>query len=254
VKKTIFVAAGILIRRGRVLLAQRHAHASYGGLWEFPGGKLEENESPGHALAREWLEELGVSVDDSVPYAFVCDERPGLTLVLLFLKISSLMGTPLGTTGQEVRWCSPTEARTLPMPPSDLEILGRLEREGNGHFRDTEQPEPVQVFVAGSEELAEGDVLLFEAEGTSSGRVRGFLLRTPSGVRAYENLCPHRPLLLNPEGGPPLLSGSDRLVCVNHGAIFDTRSGVCVTGPCRGEWLRSFDVVRSAEGWTVIID
>lgn len=253
-RQTVFVAAGILVRKGRVLLAQRHVSAAYGGLWEFPGGKLEANESPAHALSREWLEELGVSVDGSEPYVFACDEKPGMTLVLLFMKVTAMMGSPAGTAGQEVRWCLPDEARTLPMPPADHEILRRLEVEGGGSFLDTEEPETVEVFVPLPDDGSTPEVLTFEAESRDLGRVRGFLIATPDGWRAFENLCPHRPLPLNPHGEHIPLDPHGRLACLNHGALFDSRSGLCVSGPCRGEFLRRFDTLEAPGGLTVVVE
>lgn len=60
IKPIILVVAGVIEKQGRYLLAQRFEHASQGGLWEFPGGKVEEGETPQAALERELTEELAI--------------------------------------------------------------------------------------------------------------------------------------------------------------------------------------------------
>ncbi|HHE48144.1 MAG TPA: NUDIX domain-containing protein, partial [Candidatus Acetothermia bacterium] len=59
----LVVAAALIEREGKVLLAQRHQGDEQGGLWEFPGGKVEFGETPAQALARELSEELGIQVE-----------------------------------------------------------------------------------------------------------------------------------------------------------------------------------------------
>ena len=61
--RTITVAAAILRKKGRILIARRASHVAHGGMWELPGGKIESGESPEQGLRREIYEELGVSVE-----------------------------------------------------------------------------------------------------------------------------------------------------------------------------------------------
>lgn len=124
------VAAALTNESGAILLQKRPDHASMGGLWEFPGGKVETSESPEVALARELFEELGISVnlEDLVPETFASEPLGDRNLLLLLYRCVRWEGMPTPHFASEIRWVHPNEMATLPMPPADYPLVDRLNR------------------------------------------------------------------------------------------------------------------------------
>jgi 8-oxo-dGTP diphosphatase len=124
------VAAAIRDAAGRLLLQQCPSHKRHAGLWEFPGGKVENDEIPRLALHREVLEELGLELDPAAlePAGFAdeppADGRPGL--VLLLYTCTAWHGAPTANEGQNWGWFTLEEAAELDLPPMDRALLGRL--------------------------------------------------------------------------------------------------------------------------------
>lgn len=124
----LVVAAVIRGQDGRYLLARRLPEAHLGGLWEFPGGGVEDGELPEEALARELREELGVEIRVLAPRTFAWHREPGRTILLLFYDAEISSGAPRGLQGQEVRWFAGNELEKLPTPPADAQLLRDLAR------------------------------------------------------------------------------------------------------------------------------
>ena len=125
----LFVVAAALTNEScAILLQKRPDHASMGGLWEFPGGKVETGESPEVALARELFEELGISVNlkDLVPETFASEPLGDRNLLLLLYRCVHWEGTPTPLFASEIRWVHPNEMAKLPMPPADYPLVERL--------------------------------------------------------------------------------------------------------------------------------
>jgi 8-oxo-dGTP diphosphatase len=120
------VAAVIHDRDGRVLLTRRPDDRHMGGLWEFPGGKVDPGESPTQALARELVEELDLAVEVGTPITFAVHEEPGLRILLLFYAATILSGTPRSLDGQELSWVEVGELASYPTPPADAQLVERL--------------------------------------------------------------------------------------------------------------------------------
>ena len=120
------VVAGVVFREGRVLAAQRPAGKRMGGLWEFPGGKVEPGEDDATALARELHEELriGVEVGECLGETVTVEERGAFRLVAYKATIRS--GTPTLIEHQQMRWCRPEELGELSWAPADLPFVKRL--------------------------------------------------------------------------------------------------------------------------------
>jgi len=117
------VAAVIRDGDGRVLLTRRPDDRHMGGLWEFPGGKVDDGEAPADALVRELHEELGVAASIGHPITFAVHEEPGLRILLLFYAARILDGEPQGKEGQAVAWVPVAELASYPTPPADAELV-----------------------------------------------------------------------------------------------------------------------------------
>ncbi len=93
------------------------------GLWEFPGGKVEEGESLENALIRELEEELGITAEIGQPLASAVHHEEDLEILLEFLEVSIFAGEPQALEGQEILWVRSDEMKKLPMPPADDQIV-----------------------------------------------------------------------------------------------------------------------------------
>jgi 8-oxo-dGTP diphosphatase len=122
------VAAALIDGAGAVLVAQRGPGGSLGGLWEFPGGKIEPGETPESALVRELAEELGVNVhpDALASVGFVSHGYADFHLVMLLYTVRDWVGEPSGQQGQALRWTDMAGLKLLPMPPADVPLLPAL--------------------------------------------------------------------------------------------------------------------------------
>jgi len=121
------VALALRDEGGRLLLQKRPDHKHHGGLWEFPGGKVETEESPRDALCREIGEELGIVVapGDLEP-AFLADEGSDPAIVLFLYNCGRWQGEVVALEQQDWGWFSVAEAHSLPMPPMDRDLLHRI--------------------------------------------------------------------------------------------------------------------------------
>jgi len=120
------VGAVIRDAAGRILLTRRPPGRHMAGRWEFPGGKIEAEETPEDALARELREELGITVAVGARVASARHEEPGLVIDLLFLEASIVRGMPRPLDGQELAWVEPERLHRYPMPPADEGIVAML--------------------------------------------------------------------------------------------------------------------------------
>jgi len=123
--ETIIVAAAVIIRDGRVLLTQRTESSHLALRWEFPGGKVEKDESPSGALARELAEELGVDAAVGDPFAFNWHDY-GDKQVLLLTYLTRAEGTPRLLGCRDLGWFDAPGVARLEFPEADAPILARL--------------------------------------------------------------------------------------------------------------------------------
>lgn len=123
----IHVAVGILTNeKGEILIAQRPAHKYGPGLWEFPGGKVEVNESVYDALKREFQEEVGVQVISAQPWFQIKHDYPDRKVLLDNWIIDEFAGVPYGAEGQEIRWITKDALTQFTFPEGNREIIKRL--------------------------------------------------------------------------------------------------------------------------------
>jgi 8-oxo-dGTP diphosphatase len=128
----LVVAAVVRRDDGRLLLSRRLPESHLGGLWEFPGGAVEDGEGPDEALRRELLEELGVEIAVEAPITFAFHRDPQRDVVLLFYKARIVSGVLTGRQGQEVGWFTAGELASLATPPADAELIAGLARPEQG--------------------------------------------------------------------------------------------------------------------------
>nr|WP_272917828.1 NUDIX domain-containing protein [Altericroceibacterium endophyticum] len=125
-------AACLRDREGRFLLQQMLPHKRHAGLWEFPGGKIEAQELPEAALAREIHEELGIMLDpQGLSPAGFAREGDGVSapaILLLLFDVAHWQGSPQGCEGQNWAWFDEKEIETLPMPPMDRHIWEKYKK------------------------------------------------------------------------------------------------------------------------------
>jgi mutator protein MutT len=124
--EVIDVVAGIIVREGRFLAARRSACMSEPGFWEFPGGKVEADETLGEALARELEEELSIAMDAFSLWKVKEKKVKTGAIRLFFHLVTEFSGAPTPRQGQELAWITCEEARGYSFLAADEEILSEL--------------------------------------------------------------------------------------------------------------------------------
>ena len=128
-KPILLVAAIALVDAdGRVLIAQRPKGKHLEGLWEFPGGKLRDGETPEGALIRELNEELGIDVEHTclAPLSFASHDYGEFHLLMPLYVCRVWSGVPRGREGQQLKWVRPSRLTDWPMPPADAPLVAML--------------------------------------------------------------------------------------------------------------------------------
>ena len=124
----IDVAAGVIVNAAaQVCIAKRPNHVPQGGVWEFPGGKVELGETPAVALVRELNEELGITVKVSRPLLQVWHAYPDRRVLLHVFLVSEFAGEVSGLESQPVRWVAPAELCDYAFPGANMAILAAIE-------------------------------------------------------------------------------------------------------------------------------
>ncbi len=127
--KLLLVAACALIDRdGKVLLARRPKGKPLADLWEFPGGKLKESETPEQALIRELKEELGIETETSclAPISFASLDSGEFHLLMPLFVCRKWTGMPASREGQQLKWVKPNSLLDFEMPPADRPLAAQL--------------------------------------------------------------------------------------------------------------------------------
>ena len=127
--KVVLVAACALVDAdGRVLITQRPRDKHMGGLWEFPGGKVEPGEVPETALIRELKEELDIDTQEAclAPLTFASHTYDDFHLLMPLFVCRRWGGIARGLEGQAIKWVRPPRLRDYPMPPADRPLIPSL--------------------------------------------------------------------------------------------------------------------------------
>jgi mutator protein MutT len=124
----IVVVAAVIEDNQHFFLTRRQPGAHLAGMWEFPGGKIDANESHASALKRELREELGVDLEVNDLMYETTHAYPDRTVALYFYRCS-FIGSPQPLLGQEMRWVPRGELRSLGLPPADVELIELLTAE-----------------------------------------------------------------------------------------------------------------------------
>jgi 8-oxo-dGTP diphosphatase len=126
VRHTVLVAAGVLERDGKILAARRKRGTHLEGHWEFPGGKIEPDESPEDGLVRELEEEIGVRARPRGILEVVFHRYPEKSVLLLFYRCDLLEGEPRPIECDEVRWVALADLPALDWAPADVPFVRKL--------------------------------------------------------------------------------------------------------------------------------
>jgi 8-oxo-dGTP diphosphatase len=121
----LVMACALVDPDGRVLVAQRPVGKRMGGLWEFPGGKMEAGESPEETLIRELNEELGITVKEAclAPLSFASHPYGDFHLLMPLYICRRWEGVPQPLEHTALKWLRPQELKDYPMPPADKPLV-----------------------------------------------------------------------------------------------------------------------------------
>jgi len=124
----LVVAVALIDIDGRVLIAQRPEGKPMAGLWEFPGGKVQDGEAPEAALIRELDEELGIDVTENclAPFSFASHAYDDFHLLMPLYICRVWQGQVTPREGQALKWVRPMRLRDYPMPPADVPLIAML--------------------------------------------------------------------------------------------------------------------------------
>jgi 8-oxo-dGTP diphosphatase len=126
--KVIEVAAGLVFRDGRLLITQRRPGDHLGGLWEFPGGKRESEESFEACLERELLEELGLRVQTRECLESLIHAYPEKTVHLRFFRCVCPKGEPEAIGCHALAWVTRADLNRYAFPAADEKLLSMLQQ------------------------------------------------------------------------------------------------------------------------------
>ena len=125
--KIIRVTAAIIESENKILIAQRKAKDSlFGGLWEFPGGKIEDGETPEECMARELKEELEIEVEVGTLITSNKHRYPNGIFELLVYKVEHISGNFVLNDHDEIKWITIDEISNFEFPPANTPIINYL--------------------------------------------------------------------------------------------------------------------------------
>ena len=124
--KTVHVAVGVIFREDLVFLTKRASDVHQGGKWEFPGGKVENNETVQQALLRELKEEVAVDILSCQPLVVIEHDYGDKKVCLEVFLVDNFLNEPTAQEGQQQSWYSLQELQALDFPAANQEIVDLL--------------------------------------------------------------------------------------------------------------------------------
>ena len=128
--KQICVAIGIVVAAGEILICRRKKSDSFGGYWEFPGGKIEAGESGEQAVARELWEELNIRVTPVRALSAIDHEYPTARVTLYPFVCRHDSGTPVAIAAAEFAWVAPGALGRYRFPKANVGLIEALAADG----------------------------------------------------------------------------------------------------------------------------
>ncbi len=124
----VHVVVGIIINKDdQILIAKRASHQHQGDKWEFPGGKVEEGETPQQALQRELKEELGIDIKSANQLIEIKHQYSDKAVLLDVYEVRKWQGEAVGREGQPLRWVDRSDLKLYDFPAANAEILSSLD-------------------------------------------------------------------------------------------------------------------------------
>lgn len=174
-------------RSGRVLLARRPAGTHQGGLWEFPGGKVEPGESPVRALGRELQEELGIHLLHHRPLIRITHAYPDRRVLLDVHLVDRWEGNPRGLEGQPLTWVAPERLADHPMPAADGPIVDAIRLPDRCLVTPPDLHDPARLLDGLQRSLQHGIRLVqLRLPGLESGAYRALARRAAALCHAHD--------------------------------------------------------------------
>ncbi len=126
-KKEVHVAVGVIVRGQQFFMTKRLAHVHQGGKWEFPGGKVEKDETVAVALHRELKEEVAIDVLACLPLIEISHDYGDKKVLLEVFLVDNFDGEPTAQEGQKEGWFSLIQLYQLDLPAANQAILEKLD-------------------------------------------------------------------------------------------------------------------------------
>lgn len=207
-RKRILVVAAVIRDGGHVLIARRPEHAHQGGLWEFPGGKVEPGEPELAALTRELEEELGLTPLDSQPLIRICHDYPDKSVELSVYEVTRFLGEhavrgAFGREGQAIAWVPQAELRAHAFPAANVPIVAAAAL-------------PVCWCITPALDNPEAVLAWAVSRATAAATGEGWLLRLPGWSDADYLAVATQVLAVAAQAGVPLMlhGAPERLVAL----------------------------------------
>lgn len=186
-KRIHVVAAAIVDEQQRVFIAKRPDHVHQGGLWEFPGGKLEPGEEVQAALRRELHEEVGIYLKESRPLIRIKHDYPDKFVLLDVFLVREFDGEAHGKEGQPVEWVHRNELNQYQFPSANKPIISAMQLPI--HYLITPSPEDENEFLAALEKSLQSGIRLMQLRAKNLDEQAYAVLAKKVLVLAHQYEC-----------------------------------------------------------------